>query len=336
MVSESLMAASIVIRSPLLEVFDYVANPNNLKEWVPLYSHVSDAEHIVRVSKGDQFRATVSLMPPTLANLLPTEGLLPALTNPQIQVTVDDVVHGRRLAYRANSGWTTICDFEASGDRTILTATQSVWSLPGLVSSYWMGPMQAIANDMQRRTLEGLKRRLEGRKIDPEPQIFFSYRQSDARYVGGRIFDALTAEFGLGTVFRDSKSLLAGGNWGDNIRDAIQQCKVVVVHIGDEWDNIIKKKREAKEPDALVDELEAALEVKRPIRVVPVLTSEDDHVSMYKRMKQIEDNLSLLGKDSQVRKKFTGKLQVQRLREDPDFTRDLERLMRAVWTAFRS
>ena len=57
---------------------------------------------------------------------------------------------------------------------------------------------------------------------------------------------------------------------------------------------------------------------------------------MYKRMKQIEDNLSLLGKDSQVRKKFTGKLQVQRLREDPDFTRDLERLMRAVWTAFRS
>jgi hypothetical protein len=33
--------------------------------------------------------------------------------------------------------------------------------------------------------------------------------------------------------------------------------------------------------------------------------------------------------------KFTKRLQVQRLREDPDFNRDLEGMMRAVWSRFR-
>src|SRR5688572_4422497 len=344
MSSETLMTGSVVINSPLLEVFDYVANPDHLPEWVPMYSQVK-ARNVLepgRASIGDVFTARLSLVPPAIADMLPLWRWLPwseqirdILAAPEVDVTVDDVVHGRRLSYRANTGWTTICHFEPQSGRTTLSVTQSLWSLPGLYASYWMGPAQAIANDMIGKVLEGLKRRLEGRAVEPSPKIFFSYRRSDARYVGGRIFDALTAEFGVGTVFRDSNSLLAGGDFTDDIRSAVRQSSVVVVHIGDGWEEALIKRKDGE--DGLRDELEAALSSGNKIRIVPILTSDSDHFSLYERMARIAAGVQALGdRAPYMREKFNARLQVLYLREDPDFRGDLEQLMRAVWVHFRS
>lgn len=335
--SDALITASVVIRSPLLEVFDYVADPRNLPEWVPLYSEIRAIEtrEDSRATRGDRFAARISLVPSLfrLARLFDRVSQLAAPV--EIEVCLDDVVHGRRIAYRSNIGWTTICDFESSGNQTIFTVTESFWSLPGLWVGYWMGPMHALAKDMQRTVLEGLKRRLEGRAVSPEPKIFFSYRRSDARYVGGRIFDALTAEFGIGTVFRDSNSLLAGGDWANDIRNAIRRCRVVVVHIGDNWEATLQERADGE--DGLRDELEAALAEGTNIRIVPVLTSERDRVSLHERMSEVAQGVRALGdKAPHMCQKFTRSLQVQLLREDPDFSQDLERLMRAIWVEFRS
>jgi hypothetical protein len=347
MASETLMTGSIVIRSPLLEVFDYVADPDNLPEWVPLYSDIKVEEARVPgcASKGDCFSASLSLLPPAVREMLPFAdyvlpfwGAVPPYgSGPRITVSVDDVVHGRRLSYRANTGWTTICDFEPSVNSTILSVTQSLWSLPGLLMSYWIGPLQAMANDMTGKVLEGLKRRLEGRAVEPKPKVFFSYRRSDARYVGGRIFDALTAEFGLGTVFRDSNSLLAGGKWADQIDEAIRGCRVVVVHMGDGWETTLLDRARGGQRDGLRDELEAALSEGEKIRLAPVLTSNRDNFNVGERMAEIAAAVQSLGdKAPHIMKTFTAELQVPHLREDPDFKQDLEHLMRAVWREFRS
>jgi hypothetical protein len=201
--------------------------------------------------------------------------------------------------------------------------------------NYWIGPMQAIANDMARNILEGLKGRLEGRAIEFQPKVFFSYRRSDARYVGGRIFDALTAEFGPGTVFRDSSSLLAGGDWNDDINRAIRRSKVVVVHIGDNWERDLLTRMDTS--DGLRDELETALSEGDHIRIVPVITSNRASFNYQERMAEIAATLEgMSGQAPHIREKFTSKLQALYLREDPDFNQDLERLMRAVWVKFRS
>lgn len=339
MSSDTLLSSSIVIDSPLLEVFDYVADPEHLPEWVPFYSEIQrDHASAIRrgiAKKGDKFTAILSMFPPVANRLIPGLAFMPSMLPREIEVCVDDVVHGRRIAYRSqDAGWTTICDFEPFAGRTFLTTTHSLWSMQGLTMSYWLGPLQAVAGDLSRRVLEGLKRRLEGRAIEPSPQIFFSYRRTDARYIGGRIFDALTSEFGSGTVFRDANSLLAGRDWEGDIKQAIRACKVVVVHIGDHWEQSLQEKMD--EYDGLREELEAALENVDQIRFIPVITSNEDDFSLNKRMTNVEHGIQHLGDLApRMRKTFTAKLQVQRLREDPDFSSDLERLMRAVWNAFR-
>jgi hypothetical protein len=323
---ESQLSATVVIESPLLEVFDYVSNPENLPEWALVYSSIE-------LDGTNGFTAKLSVLPGIIEKSLSTAFIPDYLFAPKIEVRVDDVVHGRRVAYRADTGWTTICDFEPTAGRTILTVTQSLWSLQGILLSYWMGPMQAFVNDILHRGLQGLKRRLEGREIEAKPQIFLSYRRKDSHFVGGRIFDSLVGEFGAGTIFRDTDSLLAGRYWADDIRKAVRQCRVVVVHIGEHWENILAE--HANEEDPLRDEIEAALSGKNA-QIIPVMTTQLERHDMYERMSQIEERLKAIKERAPLMcEKFTTKLQVQRLRQDPDFSADLEHLMRAVWTEFR-
>jgi hypothetical protein len=323
------LRATTMIDAPVLEVFDYIASPGHLPEWVPFYSAVEPTGGDTP-QKGSAFVARFSMLP-TLMDQMPLFAQLAPFASLRIRVSIDDIVPGRRIAYRANDlAWSTICDFEPSAGRTILTTTHSLWSTTGLL---WLGPMQMIADSFLQQVLDGLKRRLEGRAVDPKPRIFFSYRRTDSPYAGGRVFDALTSEFGAGTVFRDTDSLTAGGDWGIDLITAVQQCRVIVVHIGDEWEDRLLKN--AGKDDALRDELEAALT--NNARLIPVITSEHRTFAVYDRMKRIQDTLAkmppAIGK--RIRSQFNTRLQAQFLRHDPDFRPDLERLMRSVWHAYR-
>jgi TIR domain/Polyketide cyclase / dehydrase and lipid transport len=334
MSNEALMTASVVIDAPLLEVFDYVSNATHLPEWIPFYSGIDirEAADQKRVRSGDRFTATLSMLPPAFTRFASTLGLPSGIVMPVIEVCVDDVIQGRRISYRAEDvGQTTICDFRSTAGSTLLTVTHSLWSVPGLVASYLMGPLQAVSSDVLHRILASLKRRLEGRATQVEPRIFFSYRRNQS-YIGGRIFDALVSEFGSGTVFRDSTSLLAGRDWQTDINEAICGSKVVVVHIGDDWERQLAENRPV---DGLRDELETALKSKNSICFIPALTVRDKNETVSQRMKSIEEALTKLDRASVIRKKFTSKLQAQLLREDPDFKSDLENMMRSVWSAFR-
>jgi uncharacterized protein YndB with AHSA1/START domain len=56
MSTEILLHASTIINRPILEVFNYVGDPQHLPEWVPFYSSARPA-YPMGVRKGQEFRA---------------------------------------------------------------------------------------------------------------------------------------------------------------------------------------------------------------------------------------------------------------------------------------
>jgi hypothetical protein len=300
------LSATCVIDCPLLEVFDYVSDPINLPEWGLLYSSVKlvKSKQPKILSSGDTFIARLSLLPGWFEQILTTAWLPGYPLVPEIEIRIDDVVYGRRVAYRANTGWTIICDFEPAAGRTIFTVSHSLWSLQGIMFGYWMSPAQAFLRDLIHRSHQALKQRLEGRETEAMPKIFLSYRRSDAHFVGGRIFDSLVGEFGAGTVFRDTDSLLAGRSWKDDILKTVRDCQVVVVHIGENWENLLIDR--ANSDDFFREEIESALAGKA--RIIPVITTSTKDSDVHGRMLNIEKKLGnedLRAKVPRMIEKFT-------------------------------
>jgi uncharacterized protein YndB with AHSA1/START domain len=97
MATETFLSASVIIESPLLQVFDYVANPDHLPEWVPIYSDV-EPRFGRPAETGDSFNAQFSIVPRAFAAGLDRTGQ--GLGSLWLEVSLDDLVHGRRIAYR--------------------------------------------------------------------------------------------------------------------------------------------------------------------------------------------------------------------------------------------
>lgn len=67
------------------------------------------------------------------------------------------------------------------------------------------------------------------------PDIFISYRRSDAPAAAGRIAHDLAEHFGSRRVFLDVSGIAPSRAWDDSIRDALACCKAGVVIIGRSW-----------------------------------------------------------------------------------------------------
>jgi hypothetical protein len=66
-------------------------------------------------------------------------------------------------------------------------------------------------------------------------EIFLSYRRSDSASAMGRLADRLEEHFGPARVFRDHASIVAGDDFAEAIRRAIEASTVVLVIIGPDW-----------------------------------------------------------------------------------------------------
>ncbi|HEY1740638.1 MAG TPA: AAA family ATPase, partial [Acidimicrobiia bacterium] len=106
-------------------------------------------------------------------------------------------------------------------------------------------------------------------------RIFLSYRRSDTAGHAGRLFDALTARLGVGTVFMDVDTIAPGVDFTTAVRDAISGCDLVLALIGQQWltaQDPQGRERLHLEDDYLRLEIEAALQ--RDIPTVPVLVQD--------------------------------------------------------------
>jgi len=101
--------------------------------------------------------------------------------------------------------------------------------------------------------------------------IFISYRREDSAGFAGRLADALEAEFGAGSVFRDVDDIHPGEDFVAAIQRHLERVDSVLVMIGPRW--LVadaQGRRRLDEPDDFVRrEIEAALATGKPL--IPVL-----------------------------------------------------------------
>ncbi len=128
--------------------------------------------------------------------------------------------------------------------------------------------------------------------------IFISYRQDDAKAWAISLRDDLAEIFGDDQVFLD-KDTLHAGNWREQIEDALNRCKVVLVIIGPRWLTIIdEQKRPRIQLAGDVHHQEVAIALSRAdVTVIPVLV--DDAPML--RAEQLPQDLQKLS-EQQARK----------------------------------
>lgn len=143
-------------------------------------------------------------------------------------------------------------------------------------------------------------------------KIFISYRRSDSSDVTGRIFDRLSENFGAGNVFKDVDSIPFGVDFREVIQDAVSKCDVLIAIIGDDWlsetDENGNRRIDNKE-DYVNIEISSALS--RGIPVIPALVEG----ATTPAANDLPDNLSSLAFRNAAK-----------IRPDPDFHNDIERL----------
>jgi len=102
--------------------------------------------------------------------------------------------------------------------------------------------------------------------IQEENQIFICYRRDDSDGITGRIYDRLVRKYGKKAIFKDVDSVPLGVNFKTYIGSIIDQCKVVLVIIGERWIEIVDEKGipRIQAPDDYVrTEIETALRQKK-------------------------------------------------------------------------
>jgi hypothetical protein len=147
-------------------------------------------------------------------------------------------------------------------------------------------------------------------------KIFISYRREDSASDTGRIDDRLVAAFGRGNVYKDVDSVPIGADFPEHIRNAVGQCDVLLVVIGGSWLNASDGTPNPRLMDPLDWvrlEIETALE--RKIPVVPIVLGQTTPPSP----SDLPESLKQLAYKQAIA-----------VRPDPDFHRDIDRLIEGL------
>jgi hypothetical protein len=152
-------------------------------------------------------------------------------------------------------------------------------------------------------------------------KIFISYRRADSKYVVDRIRDRLNEAFDEDAIFRDIESIPLGQNFSDVLNQSTSTCDVMLVVIGPQWASVTDSqgnKRLADPGDYTRLEVDTGLANKK-ILVIPVLVMGAQMPAAAEIPESLRDLL------------FRNAISV---RNDPDFTPDMERLIQGIYEQF--
>ncbi|MCB9453203.1 MAG: SUMF1/EgtB/PvdO family nonheme iron enzyme [Anaerolineaceae bacterium] len=147
------------------------------------------------------------------------------------------------------------------------------------------------------------------------PRIFISYRRADSNAIAGRIHDRLVEAFGEENVFKDVDDILPGSSFAKVLEEELQKCDVLLIIIGQRWVNIADAdglKRLDNPEDFVRIEVERGL-ARHDLLVIPVMVDDA----------KVPTPADLPGDLAKI-----PSLQVVHVRNDPDFNRDMIRLVR--------
>jgi hypothetical protein len=147
-------------------------------------------------------------------------------------------------------------------------------------------------------------------------KIFLSYRREDSADVAGRIYDRLVHKFGKEQIFKDVDSIPLGVDFRKHLAQMVGSCDILLAVIGNNWQTADRPdgQRRLDDPKDFVRiELESTLQ--RDIPVIPVLVRGADIPD--------ESNLPTTLATLAYRNGIA-------VRADPDFHRDMDRLIEGV------
>ncbi|MFQ4135581.1 SUMF1/EgtB/PvdO family nonheme iron enzyme [Nodosilinea sp. PGN35] len=152
--------------------------------------------------------------------------------------------------------------------------------------------------------------------------IFISYRRLTSIDITGRIYDRLAAHFGANSVFKDVDSIPFGVNFRHHLEQEVSHCPVLLAIIDPQWLEVTDDRgrpKLANPADWVRVEIEAAL--RRDRLVIPVLVGG-----------------AALPADAALPEGMRGLVHRQSavVRCDPDFHRDLDRLIHRIEGVFSS
>jgi len=139
--------------------------------------------------------------------------------------------------------------------------------------------------------------------------FFLSYRRLDAPDIVGRLHDRVVFRFGAGSVFRDIDSIAVGADFRSHLQRALESCRALIAVIGRGF----LDRAGVGGPDYMVEEIGAALE--RSLMIIPVLVHGSEMPEPARLPARIRD---------------LAFRQAMRVRSDPDFTGDVEKLLRVL------
>jgi hypothetical protein len=145
--------------------------------------------------------------------------------------------------------------------------------------------------------------------------IFISYRRADSADITGRIYDRLTDRFGKEHVYKDVDSIPLGVDFRKHVGDLVQRCDVVIAVIGNQWaGGTGGGARRLDDPRDLV-RIEVAAALARGIPVVPVLVGGATVPGEADLPEELQGLAYRNGTP---------------VRPDPDFHKDLDRLIAGI------
>jgi hypothetical protein len=147
-------------------------------------------------------------------------------------------------------------------------------------------------------------------------RVFLSYRREDSSDVTGRIYDRLVGHFGTDNVFKDVDSIPLGVDFRTHISGAVELCDVVLTIIGPRWLSAQDSAgaRRLDDPCDFV-RLEVGAALEREIPVIPVIVGGATMPTPEELPEAIREIAFRNGTS---------------VRPDPDFHRDMDRLIAAV------
>ena len=147
-------------------------------------------------------------------------------------------------------------------------------------------------------------------------KVFISYRRTDSAAISGRIYDRLVEKFKRKNVFKDVDDIPAGVNFGDYIQESVRECAVMLVVIGQDWLDI-RGPDGGPRLDDLADwvriEIEMALSL--GLTIIPLL---------------VEGATMPQAPNLPVSLREVVQINALKVRNDPDFTHDVERVIAAI------
>ena len=152
--------------------------------------------------------------------------------------------------------------------------------------------------------------------------FFISYRRSDSAAYTGRLYERLASQFGRDEVFKDVDSIPLGSDFRTYLNTVVSECRAVLVIVGQHWlearDDSGARRLDSRD-DFVRIEIETALA--RGVPVIPVLVAG----ASMPTSEQLPESLAAFA--------FR---QGTAVRPDPDFHRDMDRLVASLMPLARN